>query len=120
MKILITGSRYWNTNEDWWKINNVLHDATVATDILIAGGAPGVDTLAAQWARTALPNRRCLILRAQWDIHGKAAGPIRNREMLDLQPDIVIAFHDNLAQSKGTKDCVEEAVRRGIPVAVYE
>jgi len=39
--------------------------------------------------------------------------------MLDEKPDLVIAFHPNLAESKGTKDCVNEAKRRGIPVEVH-
>ena len=53
---------------------------------------------------------------ADWTKFGTKAGPIRNREMLDLQPDLVIAFHRNLKKSKGTIDTVMEANRRGIPV----
>ncbi len=53
---------------------------------------------------------------ADWDKHGDAAGPIRNRQMLDLKPDLVIAFHANYSKSKGTKDCVTEARKRKIPV----
>lgn len=52
---------------------------------------------------------------ADWTTYGKAAGPIRNRQMLDLNPDIVIAFHNDITSSKGTKDTVTEAKRRGIP-----
>lgn len=39
--------------------------------------------------------------------------------MLDEKPDLVVAFHDALHRSRGTKDCVEEAQRRGIPVRVF-
>jgi len=83
---------------------------------LIEGGAPGADSLAreyairANWAYTEVP--------AIWRLHGKAAGPIRNRQMLDMGPELVIAFHHDYQNSKGTKDCVEEAKRRGIPVEI--
>lgn len=53
---------------------------------------------------------------ANWNKYGRAAGAIRNRFMLDKNPDCVIAFHNNLESSRGTKDCVTEALRRGKPV----
>jgi hypothetical protein len=67
------------------------------------------------------------VFHARWDqmqAEGKprnAAGPLRNREMLDaLQAcpgeQLVVAFHDHLEASKGTRDCVQEAKRRGLPV----
>lgn len=55
---------------------------------------------------------------ADWNKYGLAAGPRRNREMLDLKPDLVIAFHRKIEYSKGTKDTVEEAKKRGIKVEV--
>jgi hypothetical protein len=39
--------------------------------------------------------------------------------MLDLNPELVIAFHENISNSKGTIDTVTEAKRRGIPVEVF-
>ena len=86
------------------------------TDTVLHGMARGADSLA---ARAAYELGISVIgFRARWEKFGKAAGPIRNREMLDEKPDLVIAFHDDLESSKGTKDCVEEARRRGIPVEV--
>lgn len=32
------------------------------------------------------------------------------------QPDLVLAFHDNLSESKGTRDMVQRAKRAGVPV----
>lgn len=49
---------------------------------------------------------------ADWERNGRAAGPIRNRQMLDGKPDLVIAFPGG----KGTADMVAEAKRRGIAV----
>jgi hypothetical protein len=55
--------------------------------------------------------------RAGTEKHSKAAGPIRNNEMLDTCPDVVIAFWDGV--SKGTKHAIGEASRRGLAVEVY-
>ena len=53
---------------------------------------------------------------ADWDTHGKAAGPIRNREMAQADADICLAFWDG--KSKGTLDMITQAVRHGIPVRI--
>ena len=56
---------------------------------------------------------------ANWNLHGRAAGPIRNKQMLDEgKPDIVYAFHPNISESKGTKDMVRQAKNRGIETIV--
>jgi len=58
---------------------------------------------------------------AEWDRFGRAAGPIRNLAMLkklDPRTDKVLAFHDNLEESKGTKHTVTTARKMGIDVEV--
>ena len=49
---------------------------------------------------------------ADWDTHGKAAGPIRNKEMLESGVDLLVAFPGG----KGTNNCVQQAVVLSIPV----
>lgn len=51
---------------------------------------------------------------ADWGLHGKAAGPIRNRAMLEGPPGVrlLIAFPGN----RGTADCIRAATERGIEV----
>ena len=49
---------------------------------------------------------------ADWNTYGKSAGIIRNTQMLDLQPDKVIAFWDG--KSRGTLHTITEAQKRGI------
>jgi hypothetical protein len=47
---------------------------------------------------------------AQWKKFGRAAGPIRNRQMLvEGKPDLVIAFHDDLKNSDGSKNMLAQA-----------
>lgn len=52
---------------------------------------------------------------ADWDSFGKGAGPRRNQEMVDLGAALCLAFHPKLSTSKGTKDCVQRALKAGIP-----
>lgn len=49
---------------------------------------------------------------ADWKTHGKAAGPIRNREMAEAGADALLALWDG--ESKGTSSMIQEAVRAGI------
>jgi hypothetical protein len=67
--------------------------------------------MARQWASDCrVP---CTVFHADWDAHGKAAGPKRNRWMLDtFKPDAVIAF----AGGRGTSDCIQAATQRNIPL----
>jgi len=84
---------------------------------IIAGEARGADTLAKTFA--ARHEFKYLGFPALWGQYGKAAGPIRNQQMLDEgRPDLVLAFHDDIEHSKGTGDIVRRARKAGIPVEV--
>lgn len=113
MKILVCGSRDW---VNWRMIRRVLEKQPKDTEIL-HGACRGADLLAAQTA--VFLGLKVRAFHADWRRWGYAAGPIRNRLMLDEAPDKVFAFHENLADSRGTVDCVGEAARRGIPVFVW-
>lgn len=113
MKVLICGSRNWPTFDDDLIRNYV--ESLPPDAVVIEGGAPGADSHARFWAaQRGLEVRE---LKADWQTHGKKAGPIRNRRMLDLVPDRVAAFQ--LGRSRGTQDTIDEATRRGIPVEVF-
>lgn len=77
---------------------------------IIHGGAQGADALAGRWARAhAIKETR---IEADWLKYGRAAGPIRNAQMLELKPDLVVA----LRGGKGTADMVKRAQVAGIEV----
>ncbi len=81
---------------------------------IIQGGCRGADTLAREWAeRHGIP---CHTFAADWETHGKRAGPMRNKLMLDMKPDIVIAF----GGGRGTKSTISLALQRGIFVMDYQ
>ena len=80
---------------------------------IISGGAKGADALGEEYAR----ERGFIIVRypAEWEKYGRQAGPMRNREMA-ANADALIAFWDD--KSKGTKNMIEEAKKRGLKVAI--
>jgi len=47
---------------------------------------------------------------------GNIAGPARNREMVESGADLCIALHRTLETSRGTRDCIKQALAAGIPV----
>lgn len=112
MRVLVCGSRGWNANEGVFARLDKLPREDLS---LIMGDARGVDALAGVWCE--LRNVPRTLCEAGWQTHGRKAGPLRNRVMLDMQPDLVIAFRAE-GDSPGTDDCVAEARRRGIPVEV--
>jgi len=134
MKILVTGSRDWNRYlpivdalVDFVKYNGLFpSDVT-----LIHGDCPtGADAIAkhiaeemgmnvkpypAHWKHTEKCEKDCS------KVQGRAAGPIRNQQMIDENPDIVkaFAFHEDLENSKGTKDIVNRLKKAKIPYLHY-
>lgn len=114
---LVCGSRTWTdramvfTVLDGWATG--LGDGIPG---VIAGGAKGADTYAEEWAKCW--DHPVMVHHAQWDLHGRSAGPIRNREMIKYQPDVVFAFAHDLNTSKGTADMVRVARKAGVPTYV--
>ena len=113
MRVIICGSRYW---DDAARIESVIEALTnLDPDLtVIEGGALGADRLARDVARNW--GLEVEEYPAIWSHYGKAAGPKRNQQMLDSGVDLVIAFHHDLASSKGTADMVRRAKKLGVPV----
>lgn len=115
-RVLVCGDRNWRDRDMLWECLNIMH-AKVGFGVVIHGAARGADTLAHQWAIGAgVP---VLPFPADWATHGKAAGPIRNTRMLaEGMPTLVLAFHDDIEASKGTRDMVSRAKRANVPTYV--
>ncbi len=82
--------------------------------VVIEGEARGADTMAREWAEHfMIPVEK---YPADWERYGRAAGFIRNRQMLsDGKPDLVVAFYDKpREESKGTADMVKQARAAGV------
>lgn len=121
MRVLICGDRNWDDGEfiSAWverlaknhaSVHEALKNYPRGFDplVIIEGEARGADKL----ARKAAERFGLGVLRfpARWARYGKQAGPIRNQQMLDEgKPDMVLAFHDDIKNSKGTLDMIRKA-----------
>lgn len=108
MKIIISGSRDWFSDEHITIIYKTLSEFPVDTQI-IHGGCRGVDLLAAAIAE-ALKFIKPREYKAKWELYNNAAGHIRNEEMIIKEHlpndpvNIVLLFHHDIENSKGTKN----------------
>lgn len=117
MIVLVTGDRDWT---DRLTMETALSCYRSRIHLLIEGEARGADKMSRRIAEEwGIPFKG---YKAKWEIYGKGAGPIRNRQMLDENPnvDLVLAFHPNLNKSKGTRDMVNYALKKGKPVELYD
>lgn len=117
-KVLICGDRFWT---DTGVIQQVIFGLIGRHGdrdlVIITGKAQGADQIAGYLARKS--NVHVADVAALWDTRHRGAGPQRNRIMLALAPDLVIGFHDNLKESKGTKDMLKQAESAGIRTKHY-
>lgn len=113
MKVLVCGGRDFKS---WLYVETVLDhiDKRRWIDTVIVGGATGADALAEEWARDR--GKTVIVFPANWKKHGHRAGPIRNQQMIDQKPDLVIAFRGG----RGTDDTVRRARLAGIEVDLCE
>lgn len=117
LRIIIAGSRVFdNYNLLESTISEFLIENTNNVEI-ISGTARGADQLGEQFAR----NHGYQVRRfpANWNLYGKSAGPIRNREMAEYASGgqgVLFAFWDG--KSRGTKSMINLAKKYGLEVHV--
>lgn len=107
MKILVCGGRNYRDREFiFWTLGSLPRPVTC----VVHGNAPGADSIADEWATECGIEVRPY--PANWTLHGRRAGPIRNAEMLASEPDIelVVAFPGG----NGTEDMIRKAKAKGI------
>jgi hypothetical protein len=104
VKTIIAGSRSITGNKE----KSIIFDALdiyfnkgLPTEV-VSGCARGVDTIGAEWAiKNGVPVKK---FQANWEKHGRAAGPIRNQEMANYSEQALI-FWDG--KSRGAKHMAE-------------
>jgi hypothetical protein len=131
MRVLVCGGRGYGVMPDWYPPDQShalrekaakeafllretlddFHKTIGPFTCLVHGAAKGADSLACRWAL-----KKGLLINswmANWKLHGKAAGPIRNQQMIDDgKPELVIAFPGG----NGTADMTRRAHAAGIRV----
>jgi hypothetical protein len=110
MRLLVCGGRDWDDFETLSE-ELVWIAGSESIDVIILGGAPGADRMAGEWAK--LMGYPVEVYEADWEKHGRAAGPIRNKRMLDEgKPDLVLSFPGG----RGTRNMIEQATKAGVRV----
>ena len=112
MKTIIAGSRTASKREVW----NALCQCPWTDEIscVISGCAQGADTIGASWANwKSIP---VIEMPADWKSHGRSAGMIRNKAMLD-QADALLAIWDG--HSPGTKNMIQITTKKGLQCFVF-
>lgn len=120
LKVLICGGRDFNDRDGFIReVDNFLYERghldpeyrMPVNVTIIHGNARGADSLADDYAVVNWTGLK--VFPADWDTYGKAAGAIRNKQMLiEGQPDVVLAFPGG----KGTAHMVRIAKKAGVEV----
>lgn len=125
MKLIIAGSRDL-------EIHSCVIDSIIRNQLnldpseIVSGGAAGVDNSGEEWWKY-ITNRehgvcfnltnqfkmKLSIFKADWDKHGKAAGPIRNKQMAEYSDALLLIWD---GESRGSKNMREEMLKLNKPV----
>lgn len=119
MRLLVCGGRDFVDVPLLWRLLDSLNEEGEVEVVIegasddVTGPYKGADYWAHQWALSRLvPTVR---VYADWQKHGKAAGPIRNKAMLaEHKPDWLIAFPGG----RGTSNMIKQACDAGLHVQV--
>ena len=112
MRVLVCESRHFNDPE---LMKDILKQYDIRT--VIEGEARGADTLARQYAER--HGLDVMAFPADWNKHGRVAGPIRNLQMLrEGKPDMAVAFRG--PNSRGTQNMINQARKAGVETVVID
>lgn len=129
MKLIIAGSRTISLNP--YVIGELMKNIGIEEKNIIqivSGGARGMDLAGEKWVEAVnigLP-KVCtgnytgrtevvwlIVFEADWEAHGKAAGPIRNREMAEYADALLLIWD---GESSGSKNMLAEMKKLNKPV----
>lgn len=108
MKLLIVGSRSITSFD-------LSRHIPPQTDLIISGGAKGVDSIAEEYADQHHISK--LILRPNYSLYGRAAPIKRNECMVDLADEVLIVW-DGI--SRGTRSTFNYAKKSNKPLTLIE
>lgn len=112
MKVIIAGSR---NITDYNMIEQIINKSKFNITEVVCGCAIGVDRVGQQWAK----NNSIKIeeMPANWNRHGRAAGPIRNSEMAKYADAAIIIWD---GKSPGSKNMIDQMKRLNKPYELYD
>jgi hypothetical protein len=111
MKTIIAGSR---SITDYEMVKLAIIKSGFKITQVISGGAVGVDKLGERWAQeNNVPVKR---FPADWKTYGKAAGPIRNSEMVKYCEAAIIIWDGS---SRGAQDTITKMQNANKELFIY-
>ena len=111
LRTIIAGMRDFH---DYGAVYQAMADAPWWVSVVLSGKATGVDALGEKWARFfQVPVED---YPADWEAYGRAAGPIRNREMAS-KAEALVAVWDG--KSRGTGNMIGEARKAGLRIHIH-
>ena len=111
MKLIIAGSRTLNPSVK--DIGEQVSKFNIGITEVVSGGADGVDSCGEEYALAA--DQPLKIFKADWNKHGKAAGPIRNKQMAEYADALLLIWD---GKSKGSANMKKNMIDLG--KKVYE
>ena len=112
MRVIVAGGR--DAQPAYELVVSAIAESGIQITELVHGAARGIDSAAGEWAeRNNMPVK---VFPADWGQHGRAAGPIRNRQMAEYADALIAVWDGN---SRGTKNMIETAERLGLRVHVH-
>ena len=105
MKIAVVGSRNITVSD--------IGDHIAGCDEIVSGGAVGVDSCAAEHAKT--KGLKLTVFLPQYERYGRAAPIVRNKEIVDYADKILVFWN---GKSKGTHSVIKYAEKIGKPCEI--
>ena len=112
VRIIVCGGRHYADRQAVFRVLDRIHTERSVAEVIQGECPTGADRYAREWALDyGIPLQG---FHARWDLYGKRAGPLRNREMLTTKPDGVVAFPGG----RGSLDMIAAAREAGVPVYI--
>lgn len=118
MKVVIAGTRYKDPAnkipfDDYELVSQAMQRCNFDVTEVVCGMAIGVDRLGETWA--IVNGIAVKEMPANWNKHGKAAGPIRNREMAEYCDAAVVVWD---GESPGSRNMIDQMIHLKKPYYV--
>lgn len=110
VRVIVAGSREGVCYAD---VCTAIEQSGFSVGAVVSGGCRGTDKLGEDWAHN--HDIPVFVYPADWNSHGRAAGPIRNATMAN-NADALVAVWDG--KSRGTKNMIDVARKKGLAVFV--
>ena len=108
MKVIVAGTRNYIPYQT---VAAAIRRSGLEVTVILSGNCSGVDLEGERYG--GLNGIPVLKFPADWDKHGRAAGPIRNKQMA-VKADALILIWDG--KSRGSASMKKEATRCGLPI----